>query len=164
MSQKAFASALRKAGLQDVTIHDLRRTFGTDCSRSRIEPKRLQGWMGHRSIETTMKYYVVVNQDYELEAIRRLDGRMDTHMDTSKNRELQETPQPFDLIGEPCKIRTCDPLIKSYIYINSFTCQILSKPRKYLPLNTIKGIRSAHFKHIFSDMNCTIAAHGSDQK
>ncbi len=113
--KKAFASALRKAGLQDVTIHDLRRTFGTDCFRSRIEPKRLQGWMGHRSIETTMKYYVVVNQDYELEAIRRLDGRMDTHMDTSKNRELQETPQPFDLIGEPCKIRTCDPLIKSQL-------------------------------------------------
>ena len=113
--KKAYASALKKAGLLNVRIHDLRRTFGTDCARRGIEPRRLQEWMGHKSIETTMKYYVVANQDYELEAIRKLDGRMDPYKDTLKNEGLQETLQPFDFDGEPCKIRTCDPLIKSQL-------------------------------------------------
>ncbi len=31
-------------------------------------------WMGHKSIDTTMKYYVVSPEEYEAEAIKRLDG------------------------------------------------------------------------------------------
>ena len=72
--------------------------------------------MGHKSIETTMKYYVASPYDYEQEAIKRLDGKeIDTYTDTSKNEGSQETLQPLDFKSEPCKIRTCDPLIKSQL-------------------------------------------------
>ena len=68
-----------------------------------------------KTIETTMKYYVVSTEDFEQEAIKRLDGRMDTYRDTSKEKGLQEVPQTLDFTGEPCRIRTCDPLIKSQL-------------------------------------------------
>lgn len=44
------------------TAHDLRRSFGTRWA-SRVKPATLQLLMRHRSIETTMKYYVCQNSD-----------------------------------------------------------------------------------------------------
>ncbi|HXX54015.1 MAG TPA: hypothetical protein VEI28_05535 [Thermodesulfovibrionales bacterium] len=70
--------------------------------------------MGHKSIETTMKYYgVVLPEDFEREAIKRLDGRTDTHMDTSVKKGLEETPESVAGVGESWRIRPSDPLIKS---------------------------------------------------
>ena len=92
-----------------------RLTFGTDCVVKNAPSKTLQKWMGHEYIKTTMKYYVVSPEDFEQEAIKRLDVRMDTYRDTSKEKGLQETLKPLDFYGEPCRIRTCDPLIKSQL-------------------------------------------------
>ncbi len=114
--KRSFGSAVKRAGLVDVRVHDLRRTFGTNCVYKNVPPKTLQKWMGHKSIETTMKYYVVSPYDYEQEAIKRLDGKLiDTYTDTSKNKGLQDNPQPLDFKSEPCWIRTSDPLIKSQL-------------------------------------------------
>jgi len=113
--KRSFNSALKRAGLNDVEVHDLRRTFGTICALNRVPPKTVQGWLGHKDIQTTMKYYVVSPEEFEREEIRRLDKIMDTYVDTSKIKGLQENPQPLDCHGEPCKIRTCDPLIKSQL-------------------------------------------------
>jgi integrase len=41
------------------TAHDLRRSFGTRWAE-RIPPAALQVFMRHRSIETTMRYYVAM--------------------------------------------------------------------------------------------------------
>ncbi len=75
----------------------------------------MQKWMGHKSIETTMKYYVVSPEDSEQEAIKRLAEGMDNYTDTLIKKELEETPQPLDISGEPWRIRTSDPLIKSQL-------------------------------------------------
>jgi len=68
--------------------------------------------MGHKSTETTMKYYVVSPEDFEQEAIERLDGGMDTCTDTSTKEDLQDTSQTLEKNGEPWRIQTSDPLIK----------------------------------------------------
>src|SRR5208282_3895999 len=94
---------------------DLRRTFATDCDFKGTNPKRLQRWLGHSSIETTMKYYVVAPEDEDLEEIKRLDVRKDTYRDTLENEELKESAELLEKNGEPCRIRTCDPLIKSQL-------------------------------------------------
>ena len=67
--KRSFGSALDRAGLENVQFHDLRRTFGTMGVFENVSPKSLQKWMGHKSIEITMKYYVVSPEDYEQEAI-----------------------------------------------------------------------------------------------
>jgi hypothetical protein len=68
--------------------------------------------MGHKSIETTMKYYVVSPEKYEVEAIKRLDGN---YVATGESAVAVESAQPIEKYGEPCRIRTCDPLIKSQL-------------------------------------------------
>jgi integrase len=39
-----------------------------------VPPKALQKWMGHESIETTMKYYVQIPEEFEKEAIERANN------------------------------------------------------------------------------------------
>jgi integrase len=53
---------VNKAEGKFATAHDLRRSFGTRWA-SRVKPATLQLLMRHRSIETTMKYYVCQNSD-----------------------------------------------------------------------------------------------------
>ena len=92
-------------------------------------PKTLQKWMGHKSIETTMKYYVVSPEDFEQDVIKRLDvcidKSADTQTDTSKEKGLQDDPQTLDNIGGPWRDRTSDPLIKSLIWWKTYNSLIL---------------------------------------
>lgn len=53
---------VNKAENKFATAHDLRRSFGTRWA-SRVKPATLQLLMRHRSIETTLKYYVEQDAD-----------------------------------------------------------------------------------------------------
>jgi integrase len=37
-------------------FHDLRHTFGTTCAARGIDLVKIQRWMGHADIKTTMRY------------------------------------------------------------------------------------------------------------
>ena len=87
--RKAFNSAVKRAGLSDVHFHDLRTTFGTfGAIDARIDEKAMQRLLGHASIETTMKHYVMSTDEHEKEAIERLGGLLDSYMDTSKEKAI----------------------------------------------------------------------------
>jgi integrase len=63
--EKAFAAA----GLRRLRFHDLRHTFGTRMI-GQADIRRVQEWMGHADIQTTMKYlhYAPRKEDAELVA------------------------------------------------------------------------------------------------
>jgi integrase len=89
--KKSFNSAVKRAGLQDVHFHDLRRTFATiGALYARIDEKAMQKVLGHASIETTMKHYVMSTEEHEKEGIQRLGGILDTYMDTSKKEAIKK--------------------------------------------------------------------------
>jgi integrase len=50
-----YEKALSAAGLRRLRFHDLRHTFGTRMIRE-ADIRRVQEWMGHADIQTTMKY------------------------------------------------------------------------------------------------------------
>jgi integrase len=50
-----YEKALGAAGLRRLRFHDLRHTFGTRMIRE-ADIRRVQEWMGHADIQTTMKY------------------------------------------------------------------------------------------------------------
>jgi integrase len=59
--RRRFYNALKAAGLdelrkQGMTFHDLRHTFGTLLAAAGIDLRRIQAWMGHADIQTTMRY------------------------------------------------------------------------------------------------------------
>lgn len=70
--KKSFNSAVVRAELRDVHFHDLRRTFATNCVFKNVPPKTLQKWMGHKKIETTMKYYGAIIKSCGWELKRRI--------------------------------------------------------------------------------------------
>jgi integrase len=50
-----YQETLQRAGLRRLRFHDLRHTFGTRMIRE-TDIRRVQEWMGHADIQTTMKY------------------------------------------------------------------------------------------------------------
>ncbi|MCA1682855.1 MAG: site-specific integrase [Actinobacteria bacterium] len=53
--RRRYAAALTSAGLRQLRFHDLRHTFGTRMI-AKADIRRVQEWMGHADIQTTMKY------------------------------------------------------------------------------------------------------------
>src|SRR5437764_12614844 len=50
-----YRDALARAGLRPLRFHDIRHTFGTRLI-GKADIRRVQEWMGHADIQTTMKY------------------------------------------------------------------------------------------------------------
>ena len=53
--QRAVKQARNKLGIQ-VLPHELRHAYATHCMESGVNPRAIQQVMGHKSIETTMRY------------------------------------------------------------------------------------------------------------
>src|SRR6185437_8210055 len=53
--RRRYAAALKRAGLRSLRFHDLRHTFGTRMI-AKADISRVQEWMGHADIQTTMRY------------------------------------------------------------------------------------------------------------
>jgi integrase len=66
---RRYITAVRRAGLRPLRFHDLRHTFGTRMI-AKADIRRVQEWMGHADVQTTMKYlhYVPREEDAALVA------------------------------------------------------------------------------------------------
>lgn len=53
--RRRYQEALDRAGLRRLRFHDLRHTFGTRVIGV-ADIRRVQEWMGHADIKTTMRY------------------------------------------------------------------------------------------------------------
>lgn len=53
--RRRYDAALKRGGLRRLRFHDLRHTFGTQVI-AKADIRRVQEWMGHADIQTTMKY------------------------------------------------------------------------------------------------------------
>jgi integrase len=53
--RRRYKAALVRAGLRSLRFHDLRHTFGTRMI-AKADIRRVQEWMGHADVQTTMKY------------------------------------------------------------------------------------------------------------
>ena len=67
--RRRYGAALERAGLRQLRFHDLRHTFGTRMI-GKADIRRVQEWMGHSSIQTTMQYlhYAPRDEDAQLVA------------------------------------------------------------------------------------------------
>lgn len=82
--RRRYTAALKRAGLRQLRFHDLRHTFGTRMI-AKADIRRVQEWMGHADIQTTMRYlhYAPREEDAQLVAEAfRVDG-VDVAADTA---------------------------------------------------------------------------------
>ena len=69
-----FKPLLKKAGLPDITFHDLRHSFATIMLFEwGVTPRTVQEMMGHSSIKITMDIYSHVMPNHQADEIRRLE-------------------------------------------------------------------------------------------
>ena len=71
--KKAWASALKKANIENFRFHDLRHTVATRLAESNIDLVVVKEILGHADIQTTMRYAHAVPRR-KLEAISVLDS------------------------------------------------------------------------------------------
>jgi len=53
---RRFKEALERAGLREITFHELRHTFGTQLAAAGVPLRTIQEWMGHADAKTTEVY------------------------------------------------------------------------------------------------------------
>jgi len=68
-----YRDALARAGLRPLRFHDLRHTFGTRMI-AKADIRRVQEWMGHADIQTTMKYLHYAPRDEDAELVAEAFG------------------------------------------------------------------------------------------
>ena len=67
-----WGRVVTEAVVQDITIHDLRRTYITRLIRAEVPLPTVQELAGHADIKTTLKYYNWVSSDDKRKAVKRL--------------------------------------------------------------------------------------------
>jgi integrase len=73
---RAFTKAVKKAGLDHLTIHGLRHTHATMLLEAGINPKVVSERLGHASIATTMDIYSHVLPDIQDQAALAVDIKL----------------------------------------------------------------------------------------
>jgi integrase len=107
--RRSFQSAIIRAGLKDVVIHDLRHTFGANCVMAGVSLPTVQKWMGHASIETTIRHYGHLVKSFLKEEVKKLEGRMDTCMDTWLKSRTEEACKSLKNMVPPAGIEPATP-------------------------------------------------------
>jgi integrase len=73
--KKSFKTALKKANIEGVIFHDLRRTFGTWLLKEGVDIRTVQYLLDHEDISTTQRY-LSLSTEYSIAAINKLDNYM----------------------------------------------------------------------------------------
>jgi site-specific recombinase XerD len=112
--RKGIAAAARAAGItKRIYPHLLRHSFATHLLQAGNDIRIIQQLLGHAQITTTT-IYAQVAPNIMAAAVQTLEN-VSLMCHSSMKKEATENPQPLDFYGEPCRSRTCDPLIKSQL-------------------------------------------------
>jgi len=68
--RRRYKAALKRAGLRQLRFHDLRHTFGTRMI-AEADIRRVQEWMGHADVQTTMQYLHYAPRGDEAQLVAR---------------------------------------------------------------------------------------------
>jgi len=112
----AFRRIIKKAGLKDIRVHDLRHTHATLMLKAGVNPKVVSERLGHANISITLDIYSHVLPGMQEAAAEKFDKLFE--VDVSENSKanvskmLATAPQNE---CERCGTRTHDTLIKSEV-------------------------------------------------
>jgi len=112
----AFRRIIKKAGLKDIRIHDLRHTHATLMLKAGIHPKVVSERLGHANIGITLDTYSHVLPGLQEAAAEKFDSIF--KIDDNENSDANVSKMlanSDDLGSRPYRVRTCDTLIKSQV-------------------------------------------------
>ncbi len=71
--RRKWEAARREAGLEDVTIHDLRRTHSTQAAVAGVDLRTLAGRLGHANLSMLEKHYAALVGSASEEAADKIE-------------------------------------------------------------------------------------------
>ena len=97
-----FERAVRKAGLEDFTFHDLRHTFASRPVMAVVDRPTVQALMGHKDINMTLRY-THLSSDHKQRAVvpRALWGKVPAIFPTGERAGDSGLSQVFEKIALP---------------------------------------------------------------
>jgi len=112
----AFRRIIKRAGLKDIRIHDLRHTHATLMLKAGIHPKVVSERLGHANIGITLDIYSHVLPGLQEAAAEKFDRIFE--VDETENSDANVSKMlanSDDLASRPWETRTPDTLIKSQV-------------------------------------------------
>lgn len=85
--QKPWRRIRKRAGLEDVRLHDLRHTYASVAMKDGIDPFTLKEIMGHKNLTTTLRYAHLAD-----EAVQRAAGSVASRLARAVRRDTRERP------------------------------------------------------------------------
>jgi len=118
-----FTKVIAKAGLPRLRFHDLRHTHATLMLKAGVHPKIVQERLGHGSIAVTLDIYSHVVTGLQETAAQRFERMLDgeafkllVNPDMPKSDVGKMSAEEVKPDSEPHRTRTCNRLIKSYLF------------------------------------------------
>lgn len=87
-ARRVFSRACRSAGLQKVTLHDLRHTFAVHAAQSGVPIPRIQKLLGHSTVAMAMRYMKHAPEAYFAEDAARVAGSLTGDLDRERNERV----------------------------------------------------------------------------
>ena len=111
----AFRRIIKRAGLKDIRIHDLRHTHATLLLKAGVHPKVVSERLGHASIGITLDIYSHVLPGLQEAAAEKFDRIFEVDNNENSEPNVSKMLAKSDgLASRPYRSRTCDTLIKSH--------------------------------------------------
>lgn len=98
--KRAWTTLRKRLGIEDVTIHDLRRSLAASMASQNVNVALIKGAMNHKDMKTTLTVYARTNKEAELEARNKATAPWFEAAD----RQEQQTKQ-----AEATKTEATDP-------------------------------------------------------
>ena len=71
--KRSFKTALKRAGIEDFTFHNLRHTFASHLVMSGVDLMTVKELLGHKDIKMTMRYSHL-SPDHKRMAVKRIEA------------------------------------------------------------------------------------------
>lgn len=84
LAQRFFQPALKKAGLPRFRFHELRHTCATLLLMAGVPVKVVSEWLGHQSVQVTLKVYAHVMPGMQQQAAEKMDALLTKAMEAAR--------------------------------------------------------------------------------
>jgi len=112
----AFKRIIKRAGLKDIRIHDLRHTHASLMLKAGVHPKVVSERLGHSNISITMDIYSHVMPGMQEAAVERFDRIFEPDANENSDPNVSKMLANDEGVeSRPYRPRTCDTLIKSQV-------------------------------------------------
>ncbi len=85
----SFYTVLEKVGIENLWLHDLRRTFGTRLAQAGVDLYKISKLLGHRDIKATVQRYAYHCPDSLRDGVEILE--VDYNLTTMRKNECSKT-------------------------------------------------------------------------